>query len=448
MNLKNKNILVLGAGISGISASKVLQANGANVTLADNKSISDFSAEAKELASIGITLIGDGFPNNVNNYDLAVISPGIPTNIEICNQLKINNIPLIGELELAYILTTEPFIAITGTNGKTTTTSLIGHIFTTAGINNLVGGNIGIPLAVAVNNLNEPTKIIAEVSSFQLETTDKFKPQIALVLNLTPDHLDRHGNMQGYASAKEKVFANQTNQETLVLNWDNEYTKDMATKTKANLCFFSSKEKLANGVYLNNEIITIKDNNKTLEVIKTDELFIKGPHNIENALAATAVCYNAGIEIKDIAAALKTFKGVEHRQEFVEIINGVTYINDSKGTNPDSTFYALKAYDKQILLLGGYDKNSEYDILVPLIKEKVKTVIVYGATKDKIKKTLQDAGYTNVIDCGTDFNLAVNTAKNLAIAGDIVMLSPACASWDMFKSFEQRGQIFKEIVRG
>ncbi len=350
-------------------------------------------------------------------------------------------------MELAYLYTETPFVAITGTNGKTTTTALVGHILKTAGKEAFVGGNIGVPLTGNLSEISTNGYIVAEVSSFQLETVHHFAPQVAAILNLTPDHLDRHGDMAGYIAAKARIFANQEKSDFLVLNHDDEKVRELAEEAKAQVVFFSRTHKLEHGFWVSDNKIIWQKGPKTINIIDIDEIYIKGGHNVENALAACAVSASLGIKAEQMAEALKTFKGVAHRQEFVATKRGVKYINDSKGTNPDSTKQAILAYQEpMVLILGGRNKGSKFDELLPVMKNHVKSVVLVGEARDEIKACLEANDFTDIREAGNDFNKAVELAAEAAVAGDVVMLSPACASWDMFKCFEDRGDLFKKLV--
>ncbi|MGI5824653.1 MAG: UDP-N-acetylmuramoyl-L-alanine--D-glutamate ligase [Bacillota bacterium] len=446
-DVADKNILVLGGGVSGMAAAAFLCQKGAAVTLADNKTEEQVSQNVLALREQGIILHLGGMPSDVKVYDYAVISPGIPLDVPVCLELKKAEIPIIGELELAYLFSHNPYLAITGTNGKTTTTTLVGYILETAGVRHIVGGNIGTPLAERVEALPERAYIVAEVSSFQLETTTAFRPKVAAYLNLTPDHMNRHYTMENYGNIKARIFTNQDKSDVAVLNYDDEKVRAYAAQIESDVFFFSRREVLTNGIYAKDGKIIISRGGQQRELIDIDDIFIKGGHNVENVMAASAMAYAIGIDIKVIREALKSFRGVEHRQEYVREKDGVLYINDSKGTNPDSTLQALLAYDRpMVLILGGYNKKSSFDSLMPLIKEKVHHVVILGETSDIIKKMLDDNDYKNYAEAGGDFVKAVDLAVGFAKAGDVVMLSPACASWDMFKCFEDRGDLFKALV--
>lgn len=447
MNVENKNILVLGGGVSGVAAAAFLHRKGAFITLADNKERDKVSPQVIDLEEKGVKLHLGGMPQQVEAYDYAVISPGIPLDVPISLALQEAEVPIIGELELAYLFSHNPYLAITGTNGKTTTTTLVGYILEQAGVKRIVGGNIGTPLVERVEALPDDAYIVAEVSSFQLETTTEFCPKVGAYLNLTPDHMNRHYTMENYGNIKAKIFANQNADDVAVLNYDDEKVRSYAEKINGKICFFSRKAVLENGFYADGGKIYIAENGKRQELIDIDDIFIKGGHNVENVMAASAMAYAVGIDINVIKKSLMSFRGVEHRQEYVREKDGVLYINDSKGTNPDSTLQALLAYDRpMVLILGGYDKKSSFDSLMPLIKEKVHHVVILGETSPVIKKMLDDNNYKNYALAGSDFVKAVDLAVGFAQSGDVVMLSPACASWDMFKCFEDRGNLFKELV--
>lgn len=445
---EKKRILVIGAGLSGGAMALFLAKRGACVTLADQRTETAFPAAAI-WQQAGINLHLGGMPKEVTEFDAAFISPGISPKVAVAAALAAANIPIYGELTLVAQYTKAPFIAITGTNGKTTTTALVGYMLEQAGRDVFVGGNIGIPLVEGAPALAASGWVVGEISSFQLEHPDHFAPHIAAVLNITPDHLDRHGDMAGYIAAKSNIFRQQKENDILVLNYDDPLTRALATEAPGKVIFFSREVPLTEGFYAIDGQLVWAESGKKRNILPIDEIYIKGGHNVANALAACAMATAAGLSLPELASALRTFPGVAHRQEIVGEIDGVLYINDSKGTNPDSTWQALAAYERpQILILGGYDKGGTFDSLLPLIQKKVKDVVVLGATQDKIIATLQKAGYTSYHPVGNDFFKAVEMARNLAQPGDVVMLSPACASWDMFKSFEERGDLFRDIVRG
>lgn len=447
MELKGKKILVVGAGKSGLAVSRFLAAKGAVAVLTDaNKPVYP-GGELEQLATEGVHLSLDGYPKvKRGSFNLVVMSPGVPLTVEPARDALENGIPVTGELELAYHFTRTPMVAITGTNGKTTTTTLIGEIFIEAGKNTLVGGNIGLPLVTEVERYGPGDIIVAEVSSFQLETTEQFKPRVGVILNITPDHLDRHGTMENYAEAKARIFANQGPGDFTILNGDDPLTAAMVGRSRGRTILFSRLRALQNGSYVREGRIIFNLDGNEEEVCNVDELDIPGAHNLENALAAVAATKVMGVETATLARTLKTFKGVSHRLEFVAEINGVKYINDSKGTNPDASMKALEAYNRPIILIaGGKNKGSDFGEFARLVKKKARVLVVLGQSAQLIADAARARGVENILYAG-DFRNAVMLAHRAARPGEIVLLSPACASWDMFKSYEERGDLFKDIV--
>ncbi len=446
-NISGQAVLVIGAGLSGREAAVFLAAKGARVTLADNKQ----AAELEGLDAVqkaGVSLCLGQMPADVAGFALAVISPGVPLSIPVVAALADAQVPLIGELELAYQYSQSPFLAITGTNGKTTTTTLLGYILAQAKLPCYVGGNIGAALVDGVERLSPDAAVVAELSSFQLETAVDFHAHIAAFLNLTPDHLYRHETMENYGNIKAKIFAHQGKDDFAVLNYDDEKVRAYAPKISGTVVYFSRKAEPECGMFLKGDKVIWRFGGKEQEVIAAADILIKGPHNLENAMAAAAMAALYGVDLAVIAEALKTFPGVEHRQEPVGEFHGVLYINDSKGTNPDSTLYALAACERPtVLILGGFSKGSDFHDLLPLIKEKVKHIVLLGETADVIAATLDEAGITCYEHAGRDFAKCVKLAIAAAKPGDEVLLSPACASWDMFKCFEERGEEFKRLVK-
>jgi len=442
----NKNILVIGAARSGIAVAEFLQRKGALVTLTDSKSREHFADSVLKLEFKGIELVLGKKPDVWSKrYNFAVVSPGVPLTIPLIAEIKQAGIPLVGELEVASWYCTAPIVAITGTNGKTTTTALIGQIFRDAQVPVFVGGNIGTPLITGAENLVEDV-VVAEVSSFQLETISSFRPKVSVILNITPDHLDRHGTMAAYTEAKARIFQNQQPGDYTVLNYDSLITRALADQTRAKVVFFSRKTTLSSGVFLDGEKIILKWNGNWINVIDCHDIYIKGGHNLENALAAVAAAYCMGVSVEGIGHTLSKFPGVAHRLELVRELNGVTYVNDSKGTNPDSTIKALEAFKQPIVLIaGGKNKGSDFGQLAGLIKEKVRVLILVGEAAPIIRKAVAEQGYRSyyLVD---DYPSAVSLAHEAAFPGNIVLLSPACASWDMFNNFEERGDLFKSLV--
>ena len=448
MELGGKTVLVVGGGKSGMAACHYLLSKGCQVILADNKS-QEVLLKDKEIAAFvkqgGQLISGNVIPEKVT-WELTIVSPGVPLHIPILNMTRAAGVKIIGEIELAYSITDTPFIGVTGTNGKTTTTSMIGHILKECGVSVLVGGNIGKPLVDSVTDFHGDY-IVAELSSFQLESCVTFRPRVAVYLNLTPDHLDRHGDMDGYAAAKEKIFAQQKKDDFAVLNLDDEYIKRAAEHICARKFWFSLHLKPENGIYFDEGVLHYMVDGQEKFSFRTEKIFIKGMHNVQNAMAAFLAAAVIGLDPQQIAQAIYSFKGVAHRLEFVTERDGVLFINDSKGTNPASTVQAIYAYDQpMVLLLGGRNKGSDFSELMELIKKRVKQCIIYGEAAGEIKRAADEAGYTSYI-MANDFAEALALAKNNASSGDVVMLSPACASWDSFDNFEQRGDKFKELVK-
>lgn len=447
LNLKDKNVLVIGAGLSGRAAAIFLAGKGVNAVLADNKTAADLP-DLGDVEAAGAKLHLGGMPDDAAAYDLAVISPGVPLEIPVVDALKAAGVPVIGELELAYQFGHSPFLAITGTNGKTTTTTLLGYILQKAGQQALVGGNIGAALCSDIEALPETSAVVAELSSFQLESAVDFKAHIAAFLNLTEDHLYRHHTMENYGAIKCKIFSHQTADDFAVLNYDDETVRAYADGLGGHVVYFSRKAEPAEGMFVRDGQVIWRFDGQEVEVMPAADILIKGPHNLENALAAAAMAVLWGVDMGYVRAALADFPGVEHRQEPVGEFNGVLYINDSKGTNPDSTIMALLACERPcVLILGGFNKESDFHPLLPLIKEKVKHIVLLGATADTIAQTLDEGGITCYEHAGMDFEKCVKLAIAAADKGDEVLLSPACASWDMFTCFEERGEMFKQLVQ-
>jgi len=425
-NFKGKNVTVFGLAKSGIAAAKKLASLGAKVLVTEVKAESAINPKAvSELNDLGIEVELGGHSLKALSAELIIVSPGIHLDIPILEQVKQKNIPIISEIELAYRLLSKPIIAVTGTNGKTTTTTLIGELLKAQGKRVAVAGNIGAPL-VSVDDSNLDY-IVAEISSYQLETIKTFKPWISVILNIQPDHLERHGSMEEYINQKSRIFMNQTGDDYLVFNQDDNQVSNMVKKAQAKLVGFSTKHP---------EIITIAPN----------EIKIPGRHNLENSLAAAAAAYLCGIKKETVAKVLKSFPGVEHRIEFVTSINGVEFYNDSKATNPDSTLVALETFKGKglILILGGKDKGTDLSLLCKKVKESVEEVVLVGEAAERFKKALEKVGYSN-IHLANSMEDVVDQSLSLASKGDVVLLSPACASFDMFANFEERGRVFKKL---
>lgn len=448
MEFKDKKVLVSGVAKSGISAAYLLKKLGANVTIQDAKTEDKLGDVVTELKNNGITLFLGANPDDIiEDMDILVMSPGVPTDLPFVNKARENNIPVIGEIELAYMFCKSPIIGITGTNGKTTTTTLVGDICKAYYNNTFVVGNIGNPFADITLDTTNDGAVVAELSSFQLETIKEFTPKVSAVLNITPDHLNRHHTLENYIAAKERVFENQTADDYCILNYNDETTKAMANKTKAKVIFFSLNNSLEEGIYSDDKSIYIKALGYDQKVVDIDELKILGGHNVENAMAAIGCSIALGVPMDIVVKVLKAFTAVEHRIEYVTTVNDIEFYNDSKGTNPDASIKAVEAMKRPICIIaGGYDKGSDFTEWIDTFKGRVKFVAVIGAVKDKIVDTLNKADFTNYKTADT-FEEAIDLCYENAEKGDCVLLSPACASWDMFKSYEQRGEIFKDYVR-
>ncbi len=448
MDLTNKKVVVAGAGKSGIHASKLLLSRNARVILFDeNTKSSKEELHAKidnhENASV---LIGSLEHEDLSDVEFMVISPGIPVDAKFTSVFREKHIPIWSEIELAYRLSGGEIAAITGTNGKTTTTTLVGEIMKAWKESVFVVGNIGIPYTEVTNDIKEESIVVAEISSFQLETIHDFKPKVSAVLNVTPDHLDRHYTFNNYADTKMKIAMNQTASEVCVLNYDDEVTRDMGHKISAKTVYFSRLEMLDNGVCIVDDSIVVRNRAVQLEVLKLSDIKLLGAHNVENYMAAIAITYYMGVPVSVIADACKRFGGVEHRIEYVRSVKGVDYYNDSKGTNPDAAIKAVEAMVKPTVLIGGgYDKQSTYDEWIASFDGTVKALVLIGVTAEKIAMTAKAHGFENYVFADS-LETAVKKCAELASEGDAVLLSPACASWDMFKSYEERGELFKKYV--
>ncbi len=452
MELKDKTVVVIGMGLSGVSAAKLLVQKGARVIINDYKSREELDPYLEALSPYpDIKIVTGGHPEGIVNTDtdLVVKNPGVPMNIKPLKRAVDLGIKVITEVEIAFLFVKAPIIGITGTNGKTTTTALLGEIFKEAGKKVYVAGNIGVPLCDIAEKATADSWIVAELSSFQLEGIENFKPQISLILNISEDHMDRHGTLAEYLEAKKNIFKKQEETEYCVLNYDDPLLKKISQEeqVKARLLFFSRQRKLKNGIYIKDEHIVIGKDKKILSVCPVAELALPGTHNLENALAATAAAFAAGIKPASIGKTLNTFKGVAHRLERADTFKGVTFINDSKGTNVEATLKALGSFPQPIILIaGGKDKGAEFDVLADHIKEKVKHLIILGETKEKIARAVESKGFSRYSRV-KDLEEAVEKAYQLAEEGDLVLLSPACASWDMFNNYEERGEAFKRAVK-
>ncbi|KIR02106.1 UDP-N-acetylmuramoylalanine--D-glutamate ligase [Lachnospiraceae bacterium TWA4] len=447
MNFQKK-FLVAGSGISGIGAANLLLAKGADVIIYDgNEKLNkdDILNKFPKNSKVSVVL-GELSKELADEVDLCVISPGIPLRVPFVQVLQEANVPIWSEIELAYQAAGGRLAAITGTNGKTTTTALVGEIFKNAYEHAFTVGNIGIPYTQEALNMKEDAVTVVECSSFQLETIVDFKPQVSAILNITPDHLDRHLTMENYEKVKEDITKNQDKDGTCVLNYEDDRLREFGKKLEIPVIFFSSLRKLEEGIFLDGEDIVLQTKTDRIVFVTIHELNIIGRHNYENAMAAIAIAYAMGVSVEVIQKTLKEFKAVEHRIEFVAEKNGVVYYNDSKGTNPDAAIKAIDAMTRPtILIAGGYDKGSDYTEWIEAFNGKVKKMLLMGVTGPKIEETAKKLGFTDCIYVES-MEEAVRVAADLAVCGDAVLLSPACASWGMFKNYEQRGHIFKDCV--
>jgi UDP-N-acetylmuramoylalanine--D-glutamate ligase len=446
MELNGKRALVVGLGKSGVASALFMKAHGASVTVSDTKSGDELRNEIPVLLDHGITVETGGHGDRTfRGQDLIVVSPGVPIDAPPLMQARSLGEMVIGEIELAAQFLPGPIIAITGSNGKTTTTTLTGEIMTAAGVPTLVGGNIGTPAISLAERAKPETVIVLEISSFQLETVQTFRPKIAVVLNVTPDHLDRHRTFEIYTDAKARIFENQQESDFAVLNADDPTCVAMGARTRAQVFWFSRQKEVQQGAWVRDGNIVFRDSQGQREILQVSEIPLKGAHNLENVLAAVCSGVLMGCAPEKVRQAVRDFKAVEHRLEFVATIGGVDYYNDSKATNVDATTKALESFPANIhLILGGKDKGSDYTVLNDLIRQRVKRIYTIGAAAAKIESQVKGA---EIVHAETLEN-AIRKAHATAQPGDVVLLAPACASFDQFKNYEHRGKVFKEIVAG
>ena len=447
MEVTGKKVLVFGSGISGIGAVKLLEDHGAEVILYDGNDKLDKVAMKEQLGDgVKAEIILGEFPEKlIDTLDIAVLSPGVPTDLPLVNAMRDKKVAVIGEVELAYAFGKGDVLAITGTNGKTTTTTLLGEIMKAYKEHTYVVGNIGNPYTVAARQMEEDAVAVAEMSSFQLESIVTFRPKVSAILNFTPDHLNRHHTMEAYVNAKKNIAKNQTAEDYCILNYEDERTREFGEHIDAQVIYFSSRQKLEKGIYLDNGNMIYKNPEEVL-VCNVDELQLLGMHNYENYMAAVAMAAVYGVPMDIIRKVIRAFKGVEHRIEYVTEKNGVVYYNDSKGTNPDAAIKGIQAMNRRTVLLGGgYDKGSEFTEWINAFDGKVKKLILIGATKEKIAADAEKCGFHDYVFADT-FEEAVLLAAKTAESGEAVLLSPACASWGMFPNYEVRGDEFKRIV--
>ncbi|MCM1253471.1 MAG: UDP-N-acetylmuramoyl-L-alanine--D-glutamate ligase [Clostridium sp.] len=454
MELENKKVLVVGTGISGIGAAKALCKAGACPVLYDeNDKVKKEEVEKKLADACGgekienVQVITGVLPDAVReSIELVILSPGVPVDAPLADDFRKRGVKIWGEIELAYELGRGKVVAITGTNGKTTTTSLVGEIMKAHYESVYVVGNIGNPYTLTALSAKDDTVTVAEISSFQLETIEAFHPAVSAILNITPDHLNRHHTMENYIAAKESITRNQTKQDVCVLNYENEYTRAFGKRCPARVIYFSSVRKLDDGLYLDGEDICQAKGSHVERLMNIHEMNLVGVCNVENVMAAIAIAQSMDVPMETILTVVKSFKAVEHRIEFVASKRGVDYYNDSKATNPDAAIQGIKAMDRPTVLIGGgYDKQSEYDEWIEAFDGKVKCLVLIGQTRDKIAACAKAHGIANIVMADT-FREALDICVEQAEAGDAVLLSPACASWGMFANYEVRGKEFKEFV--
>ncbi len=445
MDVQNQRVLVVGLGKSGVASALFLKARGARVTVSDSKPPDELQAAIPTLLDAGIAVETGGHGERTfQGQDLIVVSPGVPVDAPPLVQARSLGEKVIGEIELAARFFPGKIVAITGSNGKTTTTTLAGEIIVAGGLTAVVGGNIGTPAISLVEGTGPETIAVLEVSSFQLETIETFRPRIAVVLNITPDHLDRHRTFDAYTDAKARIFENQQADDFAVLNADDPTCLKLASRTRAQVYWFSRKKEVQQGAYVSAGRVLFRDGKDQREILQISEIPLKGSHNVENVLAATCVGALSGIDAGRIRDVVVNFKAVEHRLEHTATIKGVDYYNDSKATNVDATIKALESFPSNIhLILGGKDKGSDYTVLNDLLRQRAKRVYTIGAAAAKIES--QIAGAVEIVHAETLENAVRRAAQN-AQAGDIVLLAPACASFDQFRSYEHRGKVFKDVV--
>ena len=448
MELQGKRVLVFGTGKSGIGAADLLGAVGALPILYDGNEKTDKEAVLhKTEGNYPLEIYTGTLPEEVQKQlEHVVLSPGVPTDLPLVKSFYEQGLPVWGEVELAYRTGKGEVLAITGTNGKTTTTALLGKIMADARESVYVVGNIGTPYTSMSLKMQEDTVTVAEISSFQLETIENFAPKVSAILNITEDHLNRHHTMEEYIRVKELIVKNQTAKDTCVLNYEDEVLREFGKNLVPKTLYFSSVRKLEQGIYLDGDQIVLKTEQEEIPVVKTGELKLLGQHNFENVMAAVAMAYSAGVPMESIRKSICAFTAVEHRIEYVTEKNGVVYYNDSKGTNPDAAIKGIQAMNRPTYLIGGgYDKESSYDEWIQSFDGKVRSLVLIGQTKEKIKAAAERLGFYDVVLC-EDLKEAVTWCAGMARPGEAVLLSPACASWGQFDNYEQRGDRFKEYV--
>jgi UDP-N-acetylmuramoylalanine--D-glutamate ligase len=453
MELKNKKVLVVGLGRSGAASAIFLQEHGAKVIVSDSKSEAQLQRDVPALLDRGISIeTGQHGERTFRDQDLIVVSPGVPSDQPQLQHARSLGIPVIGEVELAFRFLQGKVLAITGSNGKTTTTTLVGEVLAKSGKKTLVGGNIGTPVISLAAQSTPESFVVLEISSFQLESIQQFRPWIAAILNITPDHLDRHHTFQAYVDAKLRIFENQRSGagedqqagDFAVLNADDPTCAGLKDKVKSSLLWFSRKQRVESGAFLSGDQVIFRRNGQEQPVLSRSDIALKGEHNLENVLAAVCMTMVAGCAPQQVRQGVKEFRAVEHRLELAATIHGVAFYNDSKATNVDATVKALESFPGNIhIILGGKDKGSDYSVLNPLLRERVKRVYLIGAAADKIAAQVRESA--ELVRSGT-LERAVRQAFDAAGPGDVVLLAPACASFDQFENYEHRGRVFKELV--
>lgn len=447
--IAGRKVLVVGLARSGLAAAQSLHRLGAEVIGYDQKGLDELGPAIKELEQLDIPVVAELQPHIINeSLDLIVVSPGVPLNLPVFAWARQQGVPVIGELELAFRIKNPQvdLLAVTGTNGKTTTTALLRYILEKDGYAAYYGGNIGLALTSLLETLTEGV-VAVEVSSFQLETVDQFRPIICGLLNITPDHLDRHKTMQAYIEAKSRIFKQQQPGDYAVFNYDDSFLRQLAEKCPATVVYFSAQHQLPEGFFIDRNVIVYRHNGEDIHICPVGDIRLRGQHNLENVLCAAAMSYLYGARPAMISDALKTFTGVRHRMEEVVYTQGVLYVNDSKATNPESAIKALQSFNQPIILIaGGRNKGSDFSEFAHMIEDRVRELIILGEARQEIKDAVMKTSFRNIHEVN-DLTEAVNLASQVASAGDVVLLSPACASWDQFPSYEHRGDLFCELAR-
>ena len=444
--LRNRKISVIGAARSGIAVAKLLHDAVTLVFVSDKTGAEKLQAEAQSLSGLSIAYELGGHSDRVYDCSLMVISPGVPSNAPVVSEARKRSINVISEVEVASWFCRSPIIAITGSNGKTTTTTLIGRVLGDAKKNHAVAGNIGTAFSSVVLELDPAAIAVLEISSFQLDHCETFRPRISAIMNITQNHMDRYDHsMEKYAEAKARIFMNQVGDDVLLYDADDEWTSKIVQKARCRRIPFSIRQSFKEGAFQESGKLVTVLGGKRSEIISVDDISIKGPHNLYNAMAASLVGQLSDVGTASIRATLKNFKGVEHRQEFVREVNGVRFYNDSKATSVDAVWYALQAFDQPIvLMLGGRDKGNDYSRIADLVRKNVRAIVAMGESADKVEKAFSGI---KPLRRAASIDEAILAAQSLAQAGDVVLLSPACASFDWFENYEQRGRVFKELVK-